>query len=132
LAKLWLSKNLQKQLHFSKFNFEYRFLAKYIIASPPIKGPIPRVCRLQPEATSTSIDKSSSLPPSLLFRQKKDRDIERREKRERGVVGILKGGGGAGGGHGEMGAVFCFRGLSRNLLVAACSYENKEARGWGQ
>jgi hypothetical protein len=55
------------------------------------------------------------------------------------VVGIRKGGGGAGagGGHGEMGAVFCFPGLSGNLrvagaLVAACSYENKEARGWGQ
>lgn len=80
-----------------------------------------------------------SLPPSFLFRQKKDRDIERREKRERGVVGIRKGGGGggAGGGHGETGAVFCFPGLSGNLrvagaLVAACSYENKEARGWGQ
>jgi hypothetical protein len=71
-------KNLQKQLHFSNFNFEYRFFAKYIIASPPIKGPIPRVCRLQPEATSTSIDKSSSMdevlplpfPPSFSAKRK--------------------------------------------------------------
>jgi hypothetical protein len=77
-----------------------------------------------------------SLPPSFCAKRK-DRDIERREKRERerGVVGIRKGG--EGGGHGEMGAVFCFPGLSGNLrvagaLVAACSYENKEARGWGQ
>jgi hypothetical protein len=89
--KFWPNYGYQespKALHFSNFIFKYRFLAKYIISSPPIKGLIPRVCWFQPEATNKSIDKSSSMDevlplPSLLFRQKKDRDIERREKRER-------------------------------------------------
>ncbi len=73
-------------------------MAKYTIASTPIKGPNSQGLWVTSRGTKyihrqKFIHGRSPPPPSPLFRQKKDRDIERREKREereRGWLGYAK------------------------------------------
>jgi hypothetical protein len=123
-------------------------LAKYIIVSPPIK-------RANSQGLSVTARGNKyihrqkfihgrsppPLPLSLLFRQKKDRDIERREKRERvGSWDTQRRRGRRSRRRARRNGrrVFFFQdSQAGNLrvagaLVAACSYENKEAQGWGQ